>query len=134
MAQQSAIPFEILHEDTYSVVKDLVEEGGTYCAPCSRPRRGVPYTAAERLGCNKLALGITATIRCTRCCLISHMPASCGVPAAYRTDDGRFGSSAAHRVRRKDSRPTPSTRFILSCPATCAVHRTGLRQTGGAGS
>ena len=51
-------PFEILREDTYSVVMDIVaEDGRAMCAPCSRLRRGILYKAAERLGCNKLALG-----------------------------------------------------------------------------
>lgn len=54
---QSGVPYEVLREDTYSVVKTHTEEGATYCALCSRLRRGVLYTAAERLGCNKLALG-----------------------------------------------------------------------------
>ncbi|MCB9653275.1 MAG: tRNA 2-thiocytidine(32) synthetase TtcA [Deltaproteobacteria bacterium] len=55
--EQRGLPFEILSEDTYAVVKTHVEEGGTYCSLCSRLRRGVLYTAAQRLGCNKIALG-----------------------------------------------------------------------------
>jgi tRNA 2-thiocytidine biosynthesis protein TtcA len=49
--------WEVLREDTYSVVTDKLEEGATYCSLCSRLRRGVLYTAAERLGCTKIALG-----------------------------------------------------------------------------
>lgn len=48
---------EILREDTYSVVKRNVAEGGTYCSICSRLRRGVLYNAAQDLGCTKIALG-----------------------------------------------------------------------------
>lgn len=55
--EQSGVPFEILSEDTYSVVIDQLGHGQTYCSLCSRLRRGILYTAAERLGCNKLALG-----------------------------------------------------------------------------
>ncbi len=49
--------FHILEEDTYAVVKEKVPEGKTYCGLCSRLRRGILYTAADRLGCTKLALG-----------------------------------------------------------------------------
>ena len=34
------IPFHILEQDTYSVVKDIVAEGKTYCGLCSRLARG----------------------------------------------------------------------------------------------
>jgi len=49
--------FHILEEDTYSVVTDKIPENKTYCALCSRLRRGVLYNAAQRLGCTKIALG-----------------------------------------------------------------------------
>ncbi len=49
--------FEILREDTYSVVTDKLPEGSTYCSLCARLRRGILYSAAERLGCTKIALG-----------------------------------------------------------------------------
>lgn len=49
--------FHILEADTYSVVTEKVPANKTYCALCSRLRRGVLYNAAERLGCTKIALG-----------------------------------------------------------------------------
>lgn len=51
------IPHEVITRDTYSVVKDKTPEGKTYCALCSRMRRGILYRYAEENGFNKVALG-----------------------------------------------------------------------------
>ena len=84
-------PYEILHEDTYSIVKQLVSEGDTYCAPCSRLRRGVLYSAAERLGCNKIALGHHREDTLQTLLLnLLYAGKLQAMPAKYRTDDGRF--------------------------------------------
>ena len=55
--REQGFTHHIVREDTYSVVKDNVPEGKTYCSLCSRLRRGVLYNVAQELGCTKIALG-----------------------------------------------------------------------------
>ena len=51
------VPFHILEQDTYSVVKRVIPEGKTLCGLCSRLRRGSLYTFAGQRGFTKIALG-----------------------------------------------------------------------------
>lgn len=89
--EQRGLPFEILREDTYSVVTDRLSAQQTYCSLCSRLRRGILYTAAERLGCNKIALGHHRDDALETFLMNFFFAGKLqAMPAKYRTDDGHF--------------------------------------------
>jgi tRNA 2-thiocytidine biosynthesis protein TtcA len=89
--EASGQPFEILREDTYSVVTERLPASATYCSLCSRLRRGILYTAAERLGASKIALGHHRDDSLETFLLnLFYSGKLQAMPASYRTDDGRF--------------------------------------------
>ncbi|MGV6860159.1 MAG: tRNA 2-thiocytidine(32) synthetase TtcA [Putridiphycobacter sp.] len=83
--------FEIIEEDTYSIVKEKTPEGKTTCSLCSRLRRGNLYSAAERLGCNKICLGHhREDILETFFLNLFFAGKIETMPPKYETNDGRF--------------------------------------------
>ncbi len=55
--EKMGIPHRIEYQDTYSIVVDKVPEGRTFCALCSRLRRGNLYRVAREEGCSAVVLG-----------------------------------------------------------------------------
>jgi tRNA 2-thiocytidine biosynthesis protein TtcA len=51
------VPFRVVQQDTYSVVKRVIPDGKTMCGLCSRLRRGVIYRVAKEMGATRIALG-----------------------------------------------------------------------------
>ena len=51
------VPFHILEQDTYRVVKRVIPQGRTMCGLCSRLRRGALYAFASAHGFTRIALG-----------------------------------------------------------------------------
>jgi tRNA 2-thiocytidine biosynthesis protein TtcA len=88
---QDGVPYEVVEEDTYSVVQDKLAPEATPCSLCSRLRRGMIYRHAEKHRCNKIALGHHRDDSVETLLLnMFHTGQMQGMPVRYTTDDGKF--------------------------------------------
>ncbi len=88
--ERLGVAYQIIEQDTYSVVSRVIPEGRTQCSLCSRLRRGALYQHAARHGFTRIALGhhrddMAATFLMN---LFHHAKLS-GMPPKLRSDDGQ---------------------------------------------
>ncbi|MFH1016555.1 MAG: ATP-binding protein [Pseudomonadota bacterium] len=51
------VPFHLVRQKIFETVSEKKDDGSTFCSLCAKLRRGALYSAAEKLGATKIALG-----------------------------------------------------------------------------
>jgi tRNA 2-thiocytidine biosynthesis protein TtcA len=85
------VPHRIVSEDTYSIVIDKTPTNKSYCTVCSRLRRGILYSTAMDLKCNKVVLGHHGDDALETLLLnMIHAGQTKSMPARYTSKRGRL--------------------------------------------
>lgn len=99
-----SVKYHVLEQDTYSIVTELTPKGKTFCAVCSRLRRGALYRFAKNIGASKIALGHHADDAVETLFLnLFHGSKVKAMPPKLRSDDGQnIVIRPLYFVREKD--------------------------------
>jgi len=84
------VPFHVERQNAYATIKRIIPSGQHICSLCSRLRRGILYTTADKLGLTKIALGhqmddIVSTLMLN----MFYGGQMKGMPPVLRSDDGQ---------------------------------------------
>jgi len=55
--RDNGFSYRMVPTEHYAIIQEKRRPGSSYCSICARLKRGALYEVAQRLGCNKLALG-----------------------------------------------------------------------------
>ena len=89
--QAHGFDYRMVPTECFRIIEQKRTPGSSFCAFCARLRRGVLYTQAQELGCNKIALGHHRDDSLETLLMnLFYAGKMQAMPAVYTTDDGRF--------------------------------------------